>query len=220
MQSMTKKILWPEYQGKPVTWKVKMKKEYLVEDMNYLDSMVARPIFNKQADIIIDNNCKGIVDIGCRMGMPNHIIYKKGYRDYNYMGFDTSPLPIAKANEDWKDHSNVEYRVGTWNDENVLKVDFDVDTLIMSGVLIYCQPCHEEFYAESGYHTDLFDKLVNYYKPKRVIIQETLKEQTHIHEDNSHETIDLSYYKKFDHDWYEFDLDMWLGHRVVMDVRV
>ena len=55
---MTKKILWPEYQGKPVTWKVKMKKEYLVEDMNYLDSMVARPIFNKQADIIIDNNCK------------------------------------------------------------------------------------------------------------------------------------------------------------------
>ena len=90
----------------------------------------------------------------------------------------------------------------------------------MSGVLIYCQPCHEEFYAESGYHTDLFDRLVNYYKPKRVIIQETLKEQTHIHEDNSHETIDLSYYKKFDHDWYEFDLDMWLGHRVVMDVRV
>lgn len=215
-----KKILWPEYQGKPVTWKVKMKKEYLVEDMNYLDSMVARPIFNKQADIVVDNKCKGIVDIGCRMGMVNHLIHKRGYTGYNYMGFDTSPLPIAKANEDWKDHGNVEYRVGTWDDEQVLKVDFDVDTLIMSGVLIYCQPCHEEFYAESGYHTDLFDRLVNYYKPKRVIIQETLQEQTHIHEENSHETIDLSYYKKFDHDWYEFDLDMWLGHRVVMDVRV
>ena len=217
---MTKNILWPEYPGKPVTWKVKMKKEYLVEDMNYLDSMVARPIFNKQADIIVDNNCTGIVDVGCRMGMVNHLIHKRGYTGYNYMGFDTSPLPIAKAVQDWKDHSNVEYRVGTWNDEQVLKVDFAVDTLIMSGVLIYCQPCHEEFYAESGYHTDLFDRLVDYYKPKRVIIQETLKEQTHVHKDNAHETIDLTYYKNFDHDWYEFDLDMWLGHRVVMDVRI
>jgi hypothetical protein len=90
----------------------------------------------------------------------------------------------------------------------------------MSGVLIYCQPCHEEFYKESGHHTELFDKLVSYYKPKNVIIQETLAEQTNIHPDNKHETIDLKYYKSFDHKFYEFDLPMWLGHRAVIDVRI
>jgi trans-aconitate methyltransferase len=213
-------VLWPKINGEPVTWKVKMKKEYFIEDMGYLDSMVARPIFDKQADIIAENKSKGIVDIGCRMGMVNTLLKDIGYTDYHYMGFDTSPIPIEQANKDWKEYPNIEYRVGTWDNEEVLKVDFDVDTLIMSGVLIYCQPCHKEFYEESGYHTDLFDRLVSYYKPKNVIIQETLSEQKHIHPDNNHETIDLSYYKSFDHKFYEFDLDMWLGHRAVIDVRL
>ena len=145
-----KKILFLQnIKVNPVTWKAKMKKEYPVEDMNYLDPMVARPSYpNKQADIVVDNKCKGIVDIGCLNGHGKSFYSKRGYTGYNYMGFDTSPLPIAKANEDWKDHGNVEYRVGTWDDEQVLKVDFDVDTLIMSGVLIYCPTIHEEFYAE------------------------------------------------------------------------
>jgi hypothetical protein len=143
------------------------------------------------------------------MGLVNELLHKRKYTNYNYMGFDTSPIPINQANKDWALQENINYRVGTWDDEKVLKVDFNVDTLIMSGVLIYCQPCHEEFYKESGHHTELFDKLVSYYKPKNVIIQETLAE-----------TIDLKYYKSFDHKFYEFDLPMWLGHRAVIDVRI
>ena len=53
--------------------------------MGYLDSKVARPIFDKQAEIIIENKSKGIVDIGCRMGIVNPLLHKLGYTDYNYI---------------------------------------------------------------------------------------------------------------------------------------
>ena len=155
------------------------------------------------------------------MGMVNHSIPSEVIQVITIWGLIHHPIhQLLKQMKIGKILAMLNILVGTWDDEQVLKVDFDVDTLIMSGVLIYCQPCHEEFYAESVIHTDLFDRLVNYYKPKKSYHKKRYKNKHIYTKKIPHETIDLSYYKKFDHDWYEFDLDMWLGHRVVMDVRV
>ena len=65
---------------------VPLRKQYLMDDMWYLDTNQAKPIFEKQADIIIENNYKGIVDVGCRHGPINEILYYRGYTEYEYFG--------------------------------------------------------------------------------------------------------------------------------------
>ena len=83
---------------------VPLHEEYAFEDMAYLDTIEAYPMFEMQADIIIKKQCKGIVDVGCRHGPILDILYTKGYTDFEYMGFDTSVEPIEIAEEKWKDN--------------------------------------------------------------------------------------------------------------------
>jgi len=147
--------------------KVPLKEEYLFRSMDYLDTEEALPIFEIQADIIIDNGYKGIVDIGCRHGPVNDILYDRGYYDYNYMGFDTSPQPIDYANAVWSNSPNIEYRCASWNDIEKIDVDFKVDCLIWSGVLLY----------EPETHMELFERLHKFYNAPHAIIQEPCSEQ-------------------------------------------
>jgi trans-aconitate methyltransferase len=136
--------------------------------MDYLDTQEARPIFDKQADLIIENNIKGIVDVGCRIGILNDILHSRGYTDYNYMGFDTSPQPIAYASQVWNNFTNIEYRCASMYDESAIAANFDVDCVIWSGVLLYAPETHLE----------LFHNLtVDFYNAKYAIIQEPCKEQ-------------------------------------------
>ena len=125
--------------------------EYTMEDMSYLDTPQAKPIFEKQADIIIEKQSKGIIDVGCRHGPVNTILHEKGYTEYLYMGFDTSLEPIEIAKNQWYNFPNVEYRHTNWNNIKDITVDFNVDQVIWSGVLIYNPDNHKE----------LFDKLKN-----------------------------------------------------------
>ena len=91
----SKEVPWPKIGT--MTGEIPMKRRYALRDMSYLDTLEARPIFEKQADIIIKNNYKGIVDIGCRHGPVNDFLHEKSYKDYQYYGFDTSPEPIEYA---------------------------------------------------------------------------------------------------------------------------
>tara|TARA_B100000963_G_scaffold45112_3_gene33658 strand:+ start:55419 stop:56693 length:1275 start_codon:yes stop_codon:yes gene_type:complete len=145
---------------------VPLKQDYKLRSMSYLDTQEAKPIFEKQADIIIENNIKGIVDVGCRIGTVNDVLYQRGYKDYNYFGFDTSPQPIEFANEVWQNNDNISYAVGNMYDN--IPVDFAVDCVIWSGVLLY----------DPDNHMQLFNNLTfEYYNSKHAIIQEPCKDQ-------------------------------------------
>lgn len=147
---------------------VPLKEEYLLRSMDYLDTDEAKPIFEKQADIIIENKIKGIIDVGCRIGILNDILYERGYTKYNYMGFDTSSQPINYAKEVWSEFDNIEYRCASMYDKDSINVDFDVDCVVWSGVLLY----------NPDNHMQLFEELtVDYYKANHAIIQEPCKKQ-------------------------------------------
>lgn len=145
---------------------VPLKEDYKLRSMDYLDTPEARCIFDKQADIIIENNIKGIVDVGCRIGIINDILQERGYTDYNYMGYDTSPQPIEYAQELWSGYDNIEYRCASMYNPN--PVDFDVDCVIWSGVLLYDPDNHMQLFR---------DVTFNQYEAKHAIIQEPCKNQ-------------------------------------------
>ena len=145
---------------------VPLQEDYKLRSMDYLDTPEARCIFDKQADIIIENNIKGIVDVGCRIGIINDILQERGYTDYQYMGYDTSPQPIEYAKEVWAGYGNIEYRCASMYDPN--PVDFDVDCVIWSGVLLY----------DPDNHMQLFENVTfGHYNATHAIIQEPCKEQ-------------------------------------------
>lgn len=147
---------------------VPLKEEYLLRSMDYLDTEQAKPIFEKQADIIIENKIKGLIDVGCRIGILNDILYERGYTKYNYMGFDTSSQPINYAKEVWSEFDNIEYRCASMYDKDSINVDFDVDCVVWSGVLLY----------NPNNHMQLFEELtIDYYKANHAIIQEPCKNQ-------------------------------------------
>lgn len=145
---------------------VPLKEDYKLRSMDYLDTPEAHCIFDKQADIIIENKIKGIVDVGCRIGIINDVLQERGYTDYNYMGYDTSTQPIEYAKELWAQYDNIEYRCASMYDSN--PVDFDVDCVIWSGVLLY----------DPNNHMQLFrDVTFGQYNAKHAIIQEPCKVQ-------------------------------------------
>ena len=158
---------WPRINNKSQEYiDVPLKEDYKLRSMDYLDTPEAHCIFDKQADIIIENKIKGIVDVGCRIGIINDILQERGYTDYNYMGYDTSTQPIEYAKELWAGYDNIEYRCASMYDSN--PVDFDVDCVIWSGVLLY----------DPNNHMQLFrDVTFGQYNAKHAIIQEPCKEQ-------------------------------------------
>lgn len=160
----SKEVPWPKIGT--MTGEIPMKRRYALRDMSYLDTLEARPIFETQADLVIKNNFKGIVDIGCRHGPINDFLHEKNYRDYEYYGFDTSPEPIEYAQKRWP---NFEYEVRDWAE--LKKVKFNVDCIIFSGVLLYEKD-----------HYKMFTNIMNFYDCKNAIIQEPYHEQKYYEE--------------------------------------
>jgi trans-aconitate methyltransferase len=160
---------WPRIGTKDINGPVEvpLKKEYLFRSMDYLDTKEARPIFDIQKDIIIKNNFKGIVDVGCRIGIVNDYLHEAGYINYEYMGFDTSPQPIAYAKERWEEFDNIEYRIADLMDKSSIAVNFKVECVIWSGILLYFPNNHYE----------VFKKIQEFYNAQNAIIQEPCKMQ-------------------------------------------
>jgi trans-aconitate methyltransferase len=194
---------------------VPLHKEYAFEDMEYLDTIEAYPMFEIQADIIIQKQCKGIVDVGCRHGPVVEILHKKGYTDFKYMGFDTSNEPIAIAQDRWSNYSNIEFRHGSWDNADILAVDFSVDQVIWSGVLLYRPDDHFNF----------FNKIThNLYNSPNAIIQEPMPTQRHWRDDLVLNRIsdDMEQYRNTYREFKEhkLDLEIFAGRRLIVDVTL
>jgi len=208
-----KQIPWPEIQDVTETEiVVPLQERYLFSDMWYLDTEQAKPIFDLQANIIIKNKSQGIVDVGCRHGPVNQILFDRGYTEYNYFGFDTSLDPIQIANTRWQKNPNIRYALASWNDTKTIKVNFDVDTVILSGVLLY----------EKENHFDLFRKIIELYDPKLCIIQEPYHKQKYWDDRLVLHTItnDMDKYKQYDYQETIVDTDIFSGRRLVAEVHL
>lgn len=212
---MNQKVPWPTIHEQTETEiVVPLIENYTFNDMWYLDTPQAFPIFEKQADIIIEKQSKGIVDVGCRHGPINKILHDKGYTDYKYMGFDTSDEPIKLAQDTWKHNPNIEYRNTSWKNKNDIAVDFTVDHVIFSGVLLYAK----------DNHLNLFDDIVNFYKTKYAVIQEPYHEQRHWDSRLVLKTIteDMHLYKSKYKNYNEYllDCEIFSGKRLIADIEV
>lgn len=163
--------------------------------MSYLDSLDASIIYKTKADIIKNNSLKSIVDVGCRTGEVNK--YLAGYT-YKYYGFDTSSDPIELAKSRYSDKL---FEIRDW--DNLIK-PFEVDTVIFGSVLIYEKD-----------PIDFFECVCNFYKPKHAIVHEVNNKNT----EDLHYT-DLDYfYTNYTTMVYEFDLNIPVGKRTIIDVQ-
>ena len=197
----SKEVPWPKIGT--MSGEIPMKRRYALRDMSYLDTLEAKPIFETQADIIIKNNYKGIVDIGCRHGPVNDFLHEKNYKDYQYYGFDTSPEPIEYAQKRWP---NFEYEVRDW--ATLKEVKFKVDCVIFSGVLLYEKE-----------HYKMFTNIMNFYKCKNAIIQEPYHEQKYYEEKLKLKSItnDMQQYKFKEKTIVEAEI--FCGRRLVGEVE-
>ena len=202
----TDNIPWPELpddMGDGIV--VPLRKQYLMDDMWYLDTDQAKPIFEKQADIIIENNYKGIVDVGCRHGPINAILEKRKYTDYDYYGFDTSIEPIDIAKFNWRDNKRIVYEQNDWARLN--PVSFVVDCIIFSGVLLYEED-----------HYKMFEHTMKFYDCKHAIIQEPYHTQKHYDTRLVLRTIteDMSQYNFKEQ--FIIDADIFCGRRLIAHI--
>lgn len=206
-------VPWPDIrtaENEEGARRVPLKEDYAMKDMWYLDTKEAAPIFSYQAELCKHWNSKGIVDVGCRHGpilqfMDNH-------HDFRYMGFDTSVEPIQIAQSEWANYDNIEFRCESWNDRETFLVDFPVDTVIFSGVLLYLEK-----------HFEFFEWVVNFYKAKHAIIQEPWHEQKHWDDKLILNTItqDLDkYYSNYTVTDKLIDCDIFAGRRLILDVTI
>lgn len=175
----------------------KLRKEYSIADMAYLDTAEASVLYKCKANIIKDNGLTGVVDVGCRIGIVNEFL--KDY-NYNYYGFDTSSEPLEYAREQYKPHT---FDLRSW--EDLQYPEFDVDVVIFGSVLIYDKDPYS-----------MFERICSFYKPKHAIIHEVDSRNT---EELNY--TDLSYfYKNYNiSSTHRFNLNIPVGKRTIIDVE-
>jgi SAM-dependent methyltransferase len=194
---------------------VPLKENYMMRSMDYLDTEAAKIIFSAQADIIQKHGISGIVDVGCRIGRINDILQERGYLNYRYMGFDTSPQPIEYSQAAWSQFDNIEYRCASWNELDKIAVDFKVECVIWSGVLLYRPQDHQKLFHEIT---------VDFYNAPFAIIQEPLQDQVHWKADLSLNTIadQLAQYKSKYSQYSEriVEAEVFSGRRVISEIKI
>ena len=201
--SISKEVPWPKIVT--TSGEIPMKRRYAFRDMSYLDTLEARPIFETQADIVIKNDFKGIVDVGCRHGPINDFLFEKNYTDYQYYGFDTSEEPIELARKRWG--NKFRYEVNDW--ANLKGVEFNVDCVIFSGVLLYEKD-----------HYKMFTDIMKFYNCSNAIIQEPYHTQKHYDDRLELKTItrNLEQYDLWEE--HIIDAEIFCGRRLVAHAKL
>lgn len=201
-------MIWPtKPNGDPYLDKIRLDK---TSRLDYLDSPEALPLRTTVADIVKKHNCRSVVDVGCGVGRMYDFLDVE-----NYMGFDDDWRLI---NPGKRQRPNADLRVASWKDLDKLSVGFDVDCLLFLGVLSYAMPEYPEVFEKNGMHDDMFHNMIRMYKPKLIIIQEILADQTNVAETNELKVLPLDYYMNFNPICYELDLPIFCGHRVIMEI--
>lgn len=190
-------VPWPNWKGQKFLGEIDLSTPSLID---YLDCPEAEPLRENIVNIIERNNCKNIVDVGCGDGK-----FTERLSLDNYMGFDSEHRMIKRAKRRYKHKENFDFRYCTWDDD--VSVNFNVDCLMFIGTLSYNEN-----------HTQGFEKLCKLYNPKIIIIQEILQEQTYVAETNKLKAMPLEYYLNYNHNYYEFDLPVWCGHRAQLEI--
>lgn len=199
---------WPTApDGTPFTDKIKLDK---TSRLDYLDHPDALPLRTTVRDVVHSANCKNIVDVGCGVGRMYDFLEVE-----NYMGFDDDWRLI---NPGKRERPDADLRVASWRHLDKLEVDFDVDCVLFLGVLSYAMPDWPEVYEKNGDHIEMFHNIIDLYKPKKVIIQEILAEQTHVAETNELKVLPLEYYNQFKPKCTVLDLPIFCGHRIIMEI--
>lgn len=162
--------------------------------MNYLDSTEASVLYKCISDIIQKNNLTNIVDVGCRTGEINK--HLKNY-NYNYYGFDTSIAPIEYAKMQYPTKL---FKIRDWND----LIPVSCDVVVFGSVLIYDKDPIE-----------MFKRICDFYSPTHAIIHEV---NTKNKEDLNY--TDLKYFDQYKNTKYEFDLNIPVGKRTIIDVEL
>ena len=170
-----------------------LQKNYTIDAMSYLDSAEASILYRTMAQIIKQHQCNRITDVGCRTGELNR--YLTNY-DYYYYGFDTSEEPVEYARTQYPKHC---FEVRDWDNLYYMSTDL----VVFSSVLIY--------------NTDpaaMFERVCDFYKVKRAIVHE-------VNNNNTDELpyMDLNYFNRYEHTRYDFDLNIPVGHRTILDVQ-
>lgn len=172
----------------------KLRKQYTIKDMSYLDSAEASVLYNCIADIITKNNLTKVVDVGCRTGEINK--YLNNY-NYNYYGFDTSLEPIQYAKTKYPSKF---FEVRDWDD----LIPVPCDVVVFGSVLIY-----------DNDPIAMFERICEFYSPKHAIVHEVNNKNS----ENLKYT-NLEYFNRYDNTVYEFDLNIPVGHRTIIDVKL
>lgn len=192
---------------------VPLQEEYSMEDMWYLDTKEAYPLFEKQARIIVSRKYKGILDVGCRHGPINKILHEDlNYTDYSYFGFDTSKEPIDIAIAAWGNYDNIQYKCASW--ENPVHIGFVPDVIIFSGVLLYIK--------DDSDRANFFDEIMLKNNCVNAIIQEPYHEQRYWDDRLILNTITnggLDFLnEEYNVDKHYLDLPVFAGKRMIYDV--
>lgn len=173
-----------------------LRKVYTIEELAYLDSAAAAPIYQLKADIIRLNNYQGIVDVGCRLGSVNQYLSD---HQYQYYGFDTSPDPVLTASSTYPNHK---FEIASWNSPP--PVNFSVDVVIFGSVLIY-----------DPEPSMMFERLCKFYQPSAAIIHEVSSENT---EDLPY--TDLEYFtNKYTCELHHLELEIPCSKRTIIHVQ-
>lgn len=206
-------IVWPKNaDGTPFVDKIRLDKTSVLD---YLDEPPALPLRHKVAEIFNKHNCKTVVDVGCGVGRINDFIDAE-----RYMGFDDDIKLVGKGHRKYrKTDRNIDMREASWRQLDKIKVDFEVDCLMLLGVLSYAMPEFDEVYEKNGFHKEMFHNLVDLYNPRVIIIQEILQDQTNVADTNELKVLPLDYYMTFDPEYHELDLPIWCGHRAILDIN-
>jgi trans-aconitate methyltransferase len=171
-----------------------LKKNYTIEDMSYLDGNEASVLYNFKANLIKDQYYKKVVDVGCRTGEINK--YLTDY-DYLYYGFDTSSEPIEYAKQQYPSKF---FELRDWNNLRYLPCD----VIVFGSVLVYAQNPIE-----------MFERICNFYKPKCAIVHEVNNKNT-----EQLTYTNLNYFEQYETEIYEFELNIPVKHRTILNVKL
>ena len=123
--------------------------------------------------------------------------------------------PILYAQRSWGQFENIEFRHASWDHLPQLCVDFKVDCVVWSGVLLYRPLDHLAFFHRIT---------VDFYKAKYAIIQEPLREQKYWHPNLTLNTIadELHLYQNKYHSYSEqlIDAKIFSGRRKIVELAI